>query len=178
MNVLANTQVDLSDNALPLNRDAPRKLPPLFARCVKIILAIVLLAAAGLKAYQLFVHSDAVSSGLLRSPAIISGLIQAEFLLALWLIIGGFPRIRFVIALVSFGLFFAAASYEAFHALPSCGCFGNVKVAPAITAVFDALALIALWFTRSSGYASYPGRLPVIGGAVVPVLGKSAVWAA
>jgi len=118
------------------------------ARYVENLLALVLLAAAALKAWQL--SFDAVTSArvFVQKEAALAGLIEAEILLALWLLVGGAPRARFATASICLTLFAVVAGYDTLHAMPSCGCFGNVKVPPVITATFDVSTVIALWSTR------------------------------
>jgi Methylamine utilisation protein MauE len=117
-------------------------------RFVETTIAAVLLAAAGLKADQLFANGSPVIPGLIHYRTWLALLIEAECLLALWLLFGGFPRARRLCAMGCFGLFAVAAGYEALRAMPSCGCFGNVKVPPIITAVFDVSAVVALWLAK------------------------------
>jgi hypothetical protein len=150
-----------------------------YARGVETVLALVLMIAAVLKGYQLFSHSSPVIPGLMRSKIILAVLIEAEILLSVWLLVGGFRRIRFIIALVCFSMFAVAAGYEAFRAMPSCGCFGNVKVPPAITAAFDVLAVIALWITRPRRLRVtnvLPSRRRALCGAIVAASATAILW--
>ena len=94
------------------------------------VIAAVLLPSAFLKARQLLVGSGEIIPGLVHSPLLLALLIQSEILLALWLLIGGFARLRFIVAVGCFSIFALVSGYEAMHAMPSCGCFGNVKVPP------------------------------------------------
>jgi hypothetical protein len=116
-------------------------------RYVETLLAAVLLAAAVLKALQL---ADGSSRAIIASAhaLVLVAVIQAELLLSIWLLVGGASQPRFRCAVACFSLFALVASYEALHAMPSCGCFGNIKVPPLITASFDISAVAALWLTR------------------------------
>jgi len=148
-------------------------------RSVEVLLALLLLAAAGLKAYQLFGNSGFVIPGFIHSKAILAVVIQMEILLSSWLLIGGFARGRFIVAIICFALFAFIASFEALHALPSCGCFGNVKVPPTATAVWDILAVMALWITRPRwrwADPPSPSRRLVFSGVAVAVLSAGALW--
>lgn len=116
--------------------------------CVEVALAIVLIGAASLKAYQVLTLSGPVLPGVVHNRTLFAALIEAELFMALWMLTGGFPRARLVAGMICFGAFALAASYEAFRGLDSCGCFGVAKVSPKITAAFDAAALIALWVTK------------------------------
>jgi hypothetical protein len=149
------------------------------ARGVEVFLALVLMIAAALKAYQLFNHSNPLITGWMLSKIILASLIEAEILLSIWLFVGGFRQIRFIIALVCFCMFAVAAGYEAFRAIPSCGCFGNVKVPPAITAAFDVTAVIALWFTRPRIPRLrnvFPSRRRALCGAIVAASATAMLW--
>jgi hypothetical protein len=137
---------------------------------------IVLLVAAALKSHQLFTGPVPPTAGLIHSRPILSVLIQSELLLALWLLIGGFNRARFICATTCFTLFAIVALYEAFHAMPSCGCFGNVKVPPAITAGFDIAAVIALWLTRKQPRNGSPSRWRITIGATAALALSAALW--
>jgi hypothetical protein len=117
-------------------------------RRVEITLAIVLIVAAGLKAYQILTGSGLVLAGFLHNKVFFAILVQAEFILALWMWVGSFPRTRFVLTTICFSVFAIAALYEAARGLASCGCFGAAKVSPKITAAFDIVAVVALWSTR------------------------------
>lgn len=122
---------------------------PDVAALVNVTLALVLLVAAVLKAALAF--SATPSAMPIRHPLLLLALIQAEVLLSTWLLVGGAAVVRFFVAMTCFCLFAGYAVYEALHAIPSCGCFGNVKVPPLLTATFDASAVAALWFTRPRG---------------------------
>jgi hypothetical protein len=117
-------------------------------RCVEVALAIVLIAAASLKAYQVLTLSGPVLPGVVHNRTLFAALIEAELFMALWMLTEGLPRARFVAGMICFGIFALAASYEAFRGLDGCGCFGVAKVSPKITAAFDVAALIALWATK------------------------------
>jgi hypothetical protein len=51
--------------------------------------------------------------------------------------------------LAFFSIFAAVASDEAAHAMSSCGCFGNLKIPPLLTAILDLSAVGALWWAWS-----------------------------
>jgi methylamine utilization protein MauE len=117
-------------------------------RVVERILAVVLALAACLKAHDFLVDFNPYPVGPFDGRLLISILIGSELLLALWLMVGGFDRPRFLGGFVCFCLFSVITFHEASQAIPSCGCFGRAKVPPAITGCFDLSAVIALWMTR------------------------------
>jgi hypothetical protein len=158
--------------------------PPLTARVsslcgVEYALALLLFAAASLKTSQLLNGSEIAIPIFLGHKAAFAALIQAELLLALWLLVGGASRLRFVCAIVCFYLFACVASYEFFHAVASCGCFGKVKVPPGITAAFDIAAVVALWLARDR-HATWKIDLPspprLAGGLSAAGILTAALW--
>jgi hypothetical protein len=122
---------------------------------------------------------ESIVPGLISHRVIMFALIEAELLLALWLLVGGVSRTRFFIASVCFIVFAIVAGYEAINALPSCGCFGNVKVSPRITAAFDVFAIIALWFTRPQKSDATRPRLShhrLVGAYLIFVAASAFLW--
>jgi hypothetical protein len=132
-------------------------------RKVEYVLALLLLAAASLKTNQLLTNSEIAIPILIGHKAAFTVLIQSELLLALWLLIGGLPRARLICSVGCFTLFAAASCYEAAHAIASCGCFGNIKVPPAITAALDITAALALCLTRQKNPDTPSRRRLILG---------------
>lgn len=152
----------------------------MLANAIPILAGLVLLTAATLKAHQLFAGRGVVLDSILPYQQFIPFLIQAELLLGLWLLLGAHTRIRSICATACFSLFAIVATYEALHALPSCGCFGNVKVPPAITAGFDLFAVVGLWLTRPRKGALPPShrlsRVRLAGGVALAVAASGVLW--
>jgi hypothetical protein len=148
-------------------------------RVVECILAVVLLLAAGIKADYFLINSNHFFLGRLEGRPLVAVLIEAEMLLSVWLLVGGFARLRHFCALACFLLFAAVAAWEAAHAVASCQCFGNVKVPPALTAVFDSSAVVALWLTRPRwDDQRWPSRIRVLFGASAASLATVGLWTA
>jgi hypothetical protein len=148
---------------------------------VEAVLGAALLLGAGFKAHQLLSRSTSVILGLLHGKLMLAELIQLELLLALWLLIGGFPRSRFITSITCFGLFACVAFYEAARAMPSCECFGNVKVPPLVTGSFDLAAVTSLWFTRpawDSIVERVPSRQRLFFGLTLAGLLSTGLWSA
>lgn len=110
---------------------------------VRIIVGVVLVTAAGLKAHELATLRVA-ETALFTNRWVLLFITQIELLTGLWLCINihaSWAR-RFAIAIF---LAFALVSLSrAFRGELSCGCFGNVTVHPWLTAVFDSVAFISL----------------------------------
>ena len=115
---------------------------------VNTLLAAILFLAASLKTYQLAADPTSLAFGVIHSQYVMMALIQAEVVLASWLLINDSSRLRLIIAMLCFSVFATAAVYEAYRSLASCGCFGMWKVSPKITAGFDVLAVALLRLTR------------------------------
>jgi hypothetical protein len=150
-------------------------------RGVECVLALALFAAAGSKAYQILVHATSTLSIFLSDNLRVACGVQAEILLGIWLLIGGLNRSRFIASLGCFTLFACIAFYEATHAIPSCGCFGNVKVPPLATGSFDLLAITGLWFTRpfwNSTIDHALSRWRVLLGLTLALLLSAGLWSA
>lgn len=111
------------------------------------ILAIVLLAAAGLKAYQL-ARAPVMEPGLLNQRWLLAGVVELELVLGTWLLIGTQGLRTWTFTLVVWLTFLGVASYEAVLGASSCGCFGQFHVKPVYTAGFDLVAVLALLFSR------------------------------
>jgi hypothetical protein len=114
---------------------------------VRIVLAIVLLAAAGLKAHQLATE-PVVGSGLLHSRPLLIAAVEFELFFGLWLLAGIWPGRTWLAALGCFILFACVAFWKALSGEASCGCFGRVPVNPWYTFVLDTFFVVALLLFR------------------------------
>jgi len=148
-------------------------------RIVEGILACVLLTAAAMKTYHLWRNAPYLMPTILNDRTVLAFVVEAELVLACWLAVGAFDRARFFCTIGCFALFSVVATWESIHALPSCGCFGEIRIPPGFIACFDVAAVIALWLTRPRGTSV---RLPrhlnarLIGGAVVVALASGILW--
>jgi hypothetical protein len=115
---------------------------------VNALLAAILLLGASLKAYQLVADPTSLAFGVIHSQYLMIALIQAEVLLASWLLLNNSSRVRLILAMLCFVVFAAAAADETYRSLASCGCFGLWRISPKITAGFDVVAVALLWLTR------------------------------
>ena len=139
---------------------------------VALVLAAVLVAAAGAKAHQLL----APPPGRTDLPPPYSGvLVCAELLLAAWLLSGiGAAACRLVTA-TCFALFAVVASAKAAAGRPSCGCFGGLAVTPWLMAAFDALAVLAISLAETRRGFGWPrvrlvaASFPLVGIALLAV---------
>ncbi|KKK52835.1 hypothetical protein LCGC14_3100920, partial [marine sediment metagenome] len=90
---------------------------------VRLVLALILLAAAGLKAHQLATRPvSEVDVFSYRWSLIFQ--VQVELVLGLWLLSGLYRRRAWTVAIVCFAAFACIAFYKGVSGQASCGCFG------------------------------------------------------
>ncbi len=123
--------------------------------CLRMILGLVLLLAAGLKAHQLATQ-PVVGSGFLSSRAGLIVELECEIILGVWLLSGVFAKLAWLATTASFVAFSFVTYSKAVQGEASCGCFGVVTVSPWITLVMDILAVSALVSLRRSFWQSLP----------------------
>jgi hypothetical protein len=125
----------------------------IWRRRVELGLAAVLAVAAVAKTIQAHIGRlpDVMGVGHTRLAAMI---IEVEYVLAAWLIVGRLPRLRLFATISCFSIFASVAFYEAERSFSNCGCFGEIRIAPRITGAFDLVAVITLavvsFLSRSS----------------------------
>lgn len=103
-------------------------------------LAVVLLLASGLKAWQL---AQGDGDDLLPRWLAIAGF-QSEFVLGCWLLSGAWRTGAWRAALLFFGLVAGISLAEGLRGYPLCGCFGRFDVSPWYVFAFDVLVVGAL----------------------------------
>lgn len=110
---------------------------------VRVVLGLVLLAAAGLKAYGL-VFDPVSQDSFLASPRLVTAAIEIETLLGLWLLSGWSGRVARFATLGFFVILASVSFYLALTGQPSCGCLGPFTVKPWFIFAFDAAAILGL----------------------------------
>ncbi|MCX7428846.1 MAG: hypothetical protein NTW96_24875 [Planctomycetia bacterium] len=120
---------------------------------VRVALAAILFAAAGLKCHQL-ATSPVVGDGLLDSRWVLMATVEFELFFGLWLLANLLPKWTHRAAVSCFGLFAAVSLYKALSGYASCGCFGRVEVNPWYTFTLDTAAVLSLLRWRPSGTAN------------------------
>jgi len=140
--------------------DVPARRPPAWPGfAVRVVVGLILLVAATLKAQQL--ASEPVGDCIgLRCRALPVLQVQLELLLGVWLLSGLHGFVSRLAATLCFAAFLCVAVYQGLTGQASCGCFGKVQVNPWITAALDATVLAALLLTirRRTGPPSRPSR--------------------
>lgn len=133
---------------VPNQATSPGRQPAARAwRCVALVLAAVLLAAALLKAHELST-GPVLAIDLLHRRSTLALVVLLQFWLALWLICGVLPRAAWVAAVTCFTLLGAVAFGTLLSGTGDCGCFGALRVHPALTFALDLGALAALMWWR------------------------------
>jgi hypothetical protein len=112
-----------------------------------VVLGVLLLAAAGLKAHGLALEPTGEHT-LLSSPRLQIATVEVEVLLGLWLLSGQARRAAWAVALGFFGILAGVSLYLALIGQRSCGCFGEVQVSPWLTLSLDVAAIVALVIWR------------------------------
>lgn len=148
---------------------------------VRIFVAVVLLFAAGLKAYQLSTEPT-LETDLFDSRLFLMSVVEFELLLGTWLIVGLLPSLSWRVALICFGIFTSTSLSKAISGATSCGCFGPLAINPWYTAGLDASVVLSLlcWPPPRMHLPSSTGRIfPYIERPSRPrrsIGGVAAVW--
>jgi len=148
-------------------------------------IAIVLLFASALKT-QLFLNSAWLAAAPQSDDGWPSAAIAAlEWILAAWLLCGVAPVMARRAAMALLGAFVAMSAWRLLHGQVECGCFGGLRVHPALTLSFDVTALsLIYWLGRAAPLDSAPARRSrmrlarIPGAVVVSVLVPAAVLSA
>lgn len=116
-------------------------------RVILLAVSLILLATACLKLLGLDVFS-ASKVGTLSSPAIQSGAVAWETFLGLWLLSGVLRNSAWAFALATFVAFAAVSAGLTWIGVASCGCLGEIPVAPHWMLLLDGLVVAALIWKR------------------------------
>jgi uncharacterized membrane protein len=114
---------------------------------LRLVLAVFFLVAAFLK-WQAFVSGvpSAVSE---VAPQLEWGLIQFEFLLAIWFLSGWATRVLWWVLVALFSIFTGAGLYQVWMGQSSCGCFGQYSLHPLWVVSLDVVILVLLLWSGS-----------------------------
>jgi methylamine utilization protein MauE len=117
---------------------------------VTILVGLVLLVAAVLKGYELATEPVPETS-LFTARWFLTGLVEFELMLGLWLVSGLHARASRSAALLSFTAFGIITLYKGVSGEASCGCFGKVEASPWHVLGLDIAVVAALWFVTPAG---------------------------
>ncbi len=115
----------------------------------RVLLGLLLLSAAGLKA-QALLTGAASANALVLSPRAQIGLIEVEAFFGVWLLSGRVGRLGWAAAIGLFTVLAGVSLYLGLDGQPSCGCFGRLPVNPWFTLILDlaAVAALVVWRPR------------------------------
>jgi hypothetical protein len=135
------------------------------AVAVRLVVATLLLTAAGLKGHALWTQPIS-SNFVLGSRTAELAVIYGEAILAFWLLAGWQWPLAWLTSLVLFAAFAVRSGWQTWEGHSSCGCFGRVDVAPWVTMLVDLTAMTLLVLARPGraewqtlGRRRWPARL-------------------
>jgi hypothetical protein len=124
---------------------------------VRLFLGLTLLAAAGFKAYALWIDAEPPDLIFSSSRAQLA-IVEIEGVMGLWLVSGVYPRASMLVGCAFFGFLASVSLYLALAGRSSCGCFGRISVDPWATFAFDVAACLALAVARPPAEMPDPSR--------------------
>jgi hypothetical protein len=139
--------------------------PYLVSLVLRYFVILVLLTAAGLKAYQL-ATTPVLGEGLLHARWFNVLIVEFELLFALWLCFGQLPKLTRLASITLFSIFAAVSFYKAVSGESSCGCFGNVSINPWYTMTLDLGIVLVLVLCRPEEQRAFSFRKIIIAGSV------------
>jgi hypothetical protein len=116
---------------------------------IRVVLGILLLAAAALKIYG-WSLSSIPQVGWFSTPTIQAVAIVWEILLSAWLLSGVVAFGAWLAAFVTFVLLAGISGYLGSIGQATCACFGTIKASPWHALIVDVLALLMLLSVRPS----------------------------
>lgn len=141
------------------------RLPRFGFRPLSILLGILLLATAGLKAHGLTIDPLAQDS-FLAPPRLLVATIEIEIILGVWLLSGWWRRPAWKFLLAFFAIMTAVSFYLALAGQTSCGCFGRITVNPWLILAIDVAVLGTLLLCRP------PRPVEMVSRSSIPVIIK------
>ena len=131
----------------------PHKSRVSWIRCwdvMRFAVALILLVAAILKAYQL-ATTPSLGEGFLHARWFNIFVVEFELFFGIWLFFGMLPKATWLVTTGLFATFLLVTFYEAVRGAESCNCFGNFSLNPWITMVFDLSVIGILVLFRPTG---------------------------
>lgn len=148
---------------------------------VRILLGLLLLAAAGLKLYGSKV-TEVPLVGWLSAPRVQVAAAVWEIVLGLWLLSATYQAGAWLAAIVTFFAFAGVSGYLGQAGVVTCGCLGVVRASPWLAFGVDVTALVLLAVCRPAlrtGSFRLPPRVVGIAasaGAMLLVLTGFGIW--
>jgi hypothetical protein len=142
---------------------------------VRIVLGLLLLAAAGLKVYGWSV-STVPPVGWFSTPRVQAAAIGWEIFLGAWLLSGILPIGSWLAAIGTFTLLAAISGYLGWIGQATCGCFGTIEASPWHVLAVDVAAVVLLIAglrnlrtTKSAEHGTYGRTASAVGYFVLSV---------
>ena len=107
---------------------------------LRIVLGLVILTAAFLKAHQLSV-TPIFGEGLLHARWFNILVVEFELFFGIWLLVGRMPKVTWLASIGCFTAFAGVSLYKAVTGEASCGCWGVIDVNPWYTLTFDSIVI-------------------------------------
>lgn len=138
--------------------DAVPRRPYASYDVVRIILGFTLVVVATLKSHGLL--SDPALRFELPAPLWLMSLwVAAELGIGLWMLLGGFPVMSWIAALLCFVTFAGISLHQAVSGAESCGCFGQIELNPWLILLFDLSSAVVLGVCRPARSDVWIARL-------------------
>lgn len=117
---------------------------------LRTVVAAILLFAAGMKTYALFV-ADGQSYSSFHIPIwVVEQSVIVEWALGAWLLLGVFAYAAWVCSIICFAIFLCITLVAGASGASVCPCFGFFSTSPWLTALMDCSVLVALFVFRPS----------------------------
>lgn len=127
-------------------------------RILRLAVAVIILTAALLKAWQL-ASVPSLGGGLLHARWFNILVVEFELLFGTWLIFGLLPEWTWLATIACFMVFTSVSLFKALSGEASCGCFGAVTIHPWITATADIGVIGLLMFFHPKDIWVYRNNL-------------------
>ncbi len=125
-------------------------------RLLQVVVALVLLTAGILKVVGFVVERSSFPTHVSLEPVGLGtklqyGVVAAEFFVAFGLLLNVTPKAIWMCAIVLFTCFGIASFTMAMLEIPSCGCFGAIRVSPWVSLGLDAGVVMCMvsWFPNN-----------------------------
>lgn len=112
-----------------------------YSHWIRLLIGCILLTSAGLKAF-LFVTEPKELPFLLHNRWLLIAIVEIEWVMGSFLILGGFPTLVITLCTILFGGFSCVTFYAFLMGYKNCGCFGPIHVRPLYSLLLDVFVVI------------------------------------
>ncbi|MDR0608558.1 MAG: hypothetical protein LBG58_00420, partial [Planctomycetaceae bacterium] len=107
---------------------------------MRFAVALVLLVAAMLKAYQL-ATTPTLGESLLHARWFNIFVVEFELFFGIWLFFGLLPKLTHWMSVGLFSIFLVFSFHKTISGATTCGCWGNVEIPPIYTVLLDVFVI-------------------------------------